>query len=280
MWKPDLKKYDKDIAVLLDNAPPLPPVKKDVLFAAKTVRQAQKEALELNLADKVSYSGINVDVANEWNLGVSDSIKQFPPLRERLKFIGTIQDRNKLAKQEYIDRFLKNQLEPLLKAGYTEDTIRYSAKKHAEKYYKEWKPNSHVMAVSLDGTNWQGISLNTTFGKSPEAWRKSLKRDVESKFHPVGCDSIKYVIDHEIGHQIDDILGVSIDNTVKEMYNTITEEGIKGGLSNYANKNIHEFVAEAWAEYRNNATPRPIAAKIGAIIDDKIASYLKNEVKK
>jgi SPP1 gp7 family putative phage head morphogenesis protein len=69
MWKPDLKKYDKDIAVLLDNAPPLPQVKKDVSFAAKTVRQAQKEALELNLADKASYSGISVDVANEWNRG-------------------------------------------------------------------------------------------------------------------------------------------------------------------------------------------------------------------
>jgi len=34
------------------------------------------------------------------------------------------------------------------------------------------------------------------------------------------------------------------------------------------NKNLHrEFVSEAWAEYCNNPKPRPLAKKIGELIE-------------
>ena len=34
-------------------------------------------------------------------------------------------------------------------------------------------------------------------------------------------------------------------------------------LSEYAEKNKDEFIAEAWMEYRNSATPGAVAKKVG-----------------
>ena len=33
-------------------------------------------------------------------------------------------------------------------------------------------------------------------------------------------------------------------------------------LSNYANENIREFIAEAWSEYMNNPEPRSTAREV------------------
>ena len=42
-------------------------------------------------------------------------------------------------------------------------------------------------------------------------------------------------------------------------------------LSRYANTNAKEFLAEAWAEYRNNPRPRPVAKEVG----DIVMSYIR-----
>jgi hypothetical protein len=46
-------------------------------------------------------------------------------------------------------------------------------------------------------------------------------------------------------------------------YDSLDGQEISIGLSAYANKNIAEFIAEAWAEYRNNPHPRLISKTIG-----------------
>ena len=64
--------------------------------------------------------------------------------------------------------------------------------------------NNLAMAFSSKGL--KGISVNAN-KFSPQALaftrKRLLPRSVETKFHPVGCDTIKSVIDHEMGHQID-----------------------------------------------------------------------------
>jgi len=47
---------------------------------------------------------------------------------------------------------------------------------------------------------------------------------------------------------------------------------IKEELSEYAQSNIAEFIAEAWAEYRNNPSPRPIAQSIAELIRQRYAA--------
>lgn len=53
------------------------------------------------------------------------------------------------------------------------------------------------------------------------------------------------------------------------MYREETAKGkqhIVDSLSTYGHKNEAEFIAEAWSEYLNNETPRPIAVAVGNLV--------------
>ncbi len=76
---------------------------------------------------------------------------------------------------------------------------------------------------------------------------KSVLEDVKLKYHPVGTDTPKAILDHEIGHQLDDLLHISDNSKIVSMYIRLTKEEITEQLSRYAwdngNKNpIREFV--------------------------------------
>jgi hypothetical protein len=49
-------------------------------------------------------------------------------------------------------------------------------------------------------------------------------------------------------------------------YKEAIARGIKEEVSSYAGKNIHEFIAECWAESFNSDSPRPFAASAAEII--------------
>ena len=75
--------------------------------------------------------------------------------------------------------------------------------------------NKNAMAVSLfidkdnkDPVNiirakYQGITMNSLLFKNYEEVTESLKIQVNGKWHPVGCDTVKAVFDHEFEHQLD-----------------------------------------------------------------------------
>ena len=89
-----------------------------------------------------------------------------------------------------------------------------------------------------------------------------------TKFHPAGCDTIRSVLDHEIGHQLDNLLGIGNLQDIQDLYTSRTLRELTDDLSEYAwnNKNKNKFsemIAEGWAEYCNNPNPREIAKKIG-----------------
>lgn len=113
-----------------------------------------------------------------------------------------------------------------------------------------------------------------------------LKHHVDTKWHPEGCATKKATMDHEFGHAIWYKLGLNKMGTpningndyagrsplqqfiAKEMYNT--KEHIRDNLSEYAATNSSEFFAEAYSEYLNNPNPRPIAKKVGELLDQEI----------
>jgi hypothetical protein len=98
---------------------------------------------------------------------------------------------------------------------------------------------------------------------------EALKNDVKSGWHPIGCDTVKSVFDHEMGHQLDYALGLARDSELTNYYNSLSSSEIKTGLSSYALENKKEFIAEAYAEYLNNPEPRPIARTVGEIIEKR-----------
>ena len=99
--------------------------------------------------------------------------------------------------------------------------------------------------------------------------KTSLASDVKSKWHPIGCATLKAVFDHELGHEIDRLIGLRSHADFLKMYREEVAKGkqhVVDSLSAYGHKNEAEFIAEAWSEYLNNETPRPIAAAVGTLI--------------
>ncbi len=101
----------------------------------------------------------------------------------------------------------------------------------------------------------------------------------DNKHHPVGANTLKGVADHEFGHALWNRLGLDKDENkspLKEYVNryltTHTKNQIKNSLSYYANTGPGEFFAEAFSELHNNPHPRPLAKKMGELLDAEIKS--------
>ena len=247
---------------------------------ASSIKEANEFAEKLGL--RADYTGIDIRCANEWNKGLYDMKEKFPEVVENIKFVGSTQIRNKLILQE-----IENDLR---KAGFSKEAIIDSLE-YAKREYKIII-NENAMAVSLfidkdnkDPINmirakYQGITTNSLHFKNYEEITESLKVQVNGKWHPVGCDTVKAVFDHEFGHQLDSFLGI---RNKKEMIEILEENKKENGkfLSEYSifNKldeiNIKETIAEGWSEYLNNSNPRELSQKVGKLIEREYSIYKK-----
>lgn len=234
--------------------------------AAKTSQAAAKWAEETGLSHKADYSGIAVAAANEMNKAIFETSQLFPELTAPIRFIGSAQARNRhwiavnkpRVLELYGERWRRLGLDP---------------EKEAEKVLRRQvgRIGSTTWAQSTRRPEDYGITFNTKFFNS-RALNKTavgMDLDVQSGFHPVGCATVKAVVDHELGHQLDYLLGLRKDRRILELVSDLTVEEVAQGLSRYAAENIGEFIAEAWSEYQNNPNPRGIARKVGEIIMEK-----------
>ncbi len=230
---------------------------------AKTTAAANQWAKENNLADVVNYKGAHVEVANEWNKSIVKHLNEFPVLRNGFQFIGTTQESYKLLYNykvnEYFNHLVK--LNPSVSTSKLRELAKRRITKHRTKY--------NVWAQSTSNAPIAGVSINDKWAKNPTRLKESLLENVNTRFHPIGGDTIKSIIDHELGHELDKLLGLRTDPTVIKMYRYFLSNDMNGELlSVYAKKNINEFIAESWAEYQNNPTPRKIALELGRYLID------------
>lgn len=245
-------------------APPEPP--KPKFQAQKDLAAAAKYAVDQNLADKASYKGAHIDVANAWNKSIFEHLQEFPELRPNFKFIGTTQE----AQRHYVDEYIKR-WRPLWESsdGSISDSRLEALTKQARR--AAGKTPGQVWAYAYRDEYRQGIAVNSKWAGEPAKLNQSLDRNVRTGYHPPGCDTVKSIVDHEIAHQLDNLLGIS-NNTklaaIKAKY-LANGEKIESLVSVYATKNDHELIAEAWAEYRNNPTPRKMASDIARLILDE-----------
>ncbi len=247
---------------------------------AANVEKAEEYAKNTLGIPNVSYKGVDVTTANEWNRGLYDTFNKFPELKSRFGFVGECHARNDALKpvavQFYTDAIVNAnpnvnivQLQPYID-------------KRVKDFMKKASVSSKTMAQSYSPTTaeflpFRGITVNSVHGKDSKLFAEKLKQGVDTKFHPQGCTTIRSVLDHEIGHQLDDLLGIGNLQDIQDLYTSRTLRELTDGLSEYAwnNKNKNKFsemIAEGWAEYCNNPNPREIAKKIGETIE---AEYKK-----
>lgn len=242
---------------------------------AKTIKQANEYAKDTLGIPNVSYKGVDVITANEWNKGLRDTFDKFPKLKEKFGFVGESHERNKGLKAHILEQVMDNTIKANPHAALSD--IKTSVNRYVNKVMRKMAVKKNSMASSWTPTqkiykDFAGIVVNRDIGKDATSFVASLKRQVESKYHPVGADSIKSVLDHEIGHQLDDLLGIGNQEHIKKLFDSRTTEELTNDISKYAwdndnNKRYSEMIAEAWSEYQNNPEPREIAKVVGETIE-------------
>jgi hypothetical protein len=248
---------------------------KPTFTPAKTVKEAEQWARD-NLGVRFAgYGKIPVEVVNEWNKGAFDNITRFPELKKTFRDIGTNQE----LRRNYIDKYVADCLNDQSKTDHLKQ-FGYATKEQQEKIFRKWgaaqagKTAGNTWATSYSNEKYRaGVGINEKWAKDPAAFQKSLDYSLQKGFHPVGCNTIKSVIDHEMGHEIDKLLNRL--SYSKEFDKIVQKVDIVGELSaypcTYANADIRrrEIFAEAWSEYLNNESPRPLAKQIGELIEAK-----------
>jgi SPP1 gp7 family putative phage head morphogenesis protein len=236
---------------------------------AKTIKEAEKFAVDAGLASRVDYKGLSVEVANEMNKGVLETFEQFPELRTNMQFLGSIQARNKI----YTANERQKLTERYKKAGVTGDL-----EARAKRVVKTPRVNKNWWAVSTGYEGISGISFNKIKGSSKASGelKAQLGLGVKTKWHPEGCDTIKSIVDHEMGHEIDRLVGLRQTERMKTFFaNNIRAGHVKDDLSEYARENVAEFIAESWAEFKNNPNPRPLATTVANMMIEAYEEYRK-----
>lgn len=225
----------------------------------------------------VYYKNLDVRTANDMNAAITDGMNYAPDIVKRMNFIGSMQIRNTEFKKKLITA-LDEDLRKVVPGRSTDYYERYS-KQLAGQLIKPVRSN--VFATAFPGGDlgigypkattilkeYSGIGVNASFGSDYEQFLKSIKRNVISGYHPEGTDTVRAIFDHEVAHQIDYVLNLRYNKEMLKLYQNLTEDEIKHGLSKYATENIAEFIAEGYTEYKNNPRSRDIAKKIGEIIE-------------
>lgn len=244
-------------------------------FSAKTIEEAEQQFRDI-LGINCRLDGFKKkDIAQVKDIFdcVERHFRDFPELKSKIKFVGSMTGRvNLLAEAKY------KELKPLYPNA-LDSAVRDAAKKWARKvaYLKDCYTYSSEGCEQY-GAN--GLVFNTAWTGDKIA--ESLKRDVQYKFHPIACDTVKAVFDHELGHKIDALLGLRKDAEFLKIFREAVVHGeqyIIDNLSHYAydSRRIRkpnytpeaEFIAEAWSEYLNNPQAREIATAVGKLIEKK-----------
>jgi len=231
------------------------------LKTTKRVEEWLKQNTKLNYVD---FTGVSPEVANRMTESLAYHLNLVPKMKDKIQYFGTIE---RQLEMDYEHR-LKVAINSLVDSGVDRNLAEKFAKTKVQKAVS--RVYAHSMNATATKGNFTGVGVGTKYGGDPKKFKAALSKDVAAKWHPMKCDTTKACFDHEFGHVIDDIYGISYNPNIKKLYNSLSEEKMKSSLSGYANTNINEFIAEAWSEYLNNPKPRAVSKEVGDLIMSKI----------
>lgn len=249
---------------------------------AKTLKEARIYAEEKLGIMLVRYGELDLKVANELNRTLTYYQNTYPEVMGNVRCIGNWQAINRDKKETMYYYYKQYIREKYPNAG------RYQSEKLAERWASQYigrvpgnvYASSFATASKKELEMYMGIYVNSKYGKDYDKFNKLLSADVETRFHPEYTGTLKATIDHEMAHQLDNMLGISNEPNIQNLFDSRTKLDLTNEISSYSwdntNKNKYsEMVAEGWAEYLNNPNPRPIAKEIGETIERKYAEWVK-----
>lgn len=241
-----------------------------IAAAARTAQNNEELATiceRLNVADKIYLGKVDLWLAKHALSAVYRTLKKFPALRRMMNYFGTLNGFLKL-KEEIINQL--NIFDPEIINCLTEEI---------EDFYtncKDMFKNNNGLAVAfiieLAGYNISGIIINGKSFNQKDVLNNLIKNELIG-FNPKNCNTIKSVIEHELGHMFDFLLSIKSSYELKKLLSKYTIDEIGKNLSQYSvlNNKIDkmEVIAEGWSEYCNNSNPREISYTIGKLIEKK-----------
>ena len=258
--------------------------KKEPFVPAKTIEEADSYAMNVLGIKMASYKGVDITTANEWNRGLKDTFDRFPELKQNFGFVGECHERNaameKVIQQQYLNELT------IKYPKMSKQNLMMIAEKKAKKQITNYTIKSDVGAISFSPPfghylyDFRGVTVNSNLGSNSTHFIERLRATVENKYHPLYCDTIRYVLDHEVGHQLDVMLSISEQKNIQKLFDSMDNETITNELSQYAwdnrnKKRYAEFIAEGWAEYCNNPKPRKVAKEIGQTVERRYTEWIK-----
>lgn len=239
-----------------------PEIPKDVLPDNPTNKQINSWAVRNGVADNVDFNGIDTQVSKLWVEHSKKQIDRFPELK--MQFTGSCQNRNKLHK-----KIITPSVEEKVEAYYPKGNPVYDRRR---KQLTTKLLNAHVgriqqgvVAQSTSRVGLKGISISKNTFKDFSDYTKMMNRNVEMGWWSKG-DPLTQVIDHELGHELDRLLNIRTNPKILKLWDS---SDVRKELSNYGATSKAEMIAEGWAEYVGNPTPRPLAKEIGELIENE-----------
>lgn len=222
---------------------------------------------QLNVADKIFLGNVDLWLARKALSTVYRTLKKYPALRCMLNYFGTwngfVQNKDSLFFQ--INKVRDNE---------TMEVIREATDELAASCLETFKNNGLATSFSSGVTDCyiSGVIIN---GRSlnQQTILQDLALGERSGHSPKGCNTIKYVMDHEMGHLLDALLKIEGCYALTKLLKKYDKDYLRYNLSSYSVMNDEayerEVIAEGYAEYCNNPQPREVALAIGQIIEKR-----------
>lgn len=243
----------------------------EAIAAKARVASSNEELAEiceqLNVADKIELGKVDLWLARRALSTVYRTLKKYPELRCKLNYFGTlygfIQNKDNIFYQIHgiNDKYLL-------------DAVKVYTDELANSCLQTFKNNGLAVSFTSGVTDYciSGIIINAK-SLNQQTILENLAYGEQSGHSPKGCNSIKYVMDHEIGHLLDDLLKIDGCYAYSKILRKYDKEFVRDNLSSYCVMDdamyAKEVLAEGYAEYCNNPTPREIALAIGQMIDKR-----------
>lgn len=251
-----------------------------------TIQAAAKYSVDEGLAKEANFRGLSVEIANQINQALFDSVQKFPALKDTMEFVGSAQEH----RSSYVQAVVESKMsDPLFRAVYPdEDVAMERATSLARKSIG--RLNGNTLAYAMDGSKYlNGIAVNQNFFKTVSDIETLVKRNQDAGFWVKGGKGFEQIMTHEIGHKIDALasfskspvfqkilsdFGIVTPGTWQRIPQRDPAKRLDNILSTYGATNFQEVIAESWAEYVHSPFPRPFAK---AVSEAMILEYNRSQ---